>query len=68
MVRLTLGTVPFSDTQRQRLLNVTAIPTAFRAREPSVNLDKSTTVPLALIFEQGLRYSALLLRMSVERT
>lgn len=51
MVRLTFRTVPLADIQGQRFHNVTAIPTAFRTREPTVNLNKGTSVPLALIFE-----------------
>ena len=51
MVCLTLGTIPLTDIQRQRLNDITTVSTAFTAGEPSVNLDKGTPVPLALVIE-----------------
>ena len=57
VVLLTFRAVPFTDIQRQRFLDVTAIPTALTAGEPTVNFDKSTSVPFALIFELSYQLS-----------
>ena len=49
VMRPALGAVPFTNIQRQRLNDVTTISTALTAGEPTVNLNKGTSVPLALV-------------------
>ncbi len=51
MVCPATGAVPVSNLQRQLIHDVTTMPTPLRTRKPSVNLDKATTIPVALIFE-----------------
>lgn len=46
-----VGTVPLSDIQRQFIQNMSAVPTAFRARKPTVNFYQVSTVPRLLVFQ-----------------
>lgn len=46
-----VGTVPLSDIQRQFIQNMSAVPTAFRARKPTVNFYQVSTVPLCFVFQ-----------------
>ncbi|GET43358.1 hypothetical protein MiSe_81800 [Microseira wollei NIES-4236] len=56
VVRPAVGAVPFSDTQRQRLDNVTATSTGFGTGEPSVNLHPGSTIPLGFVFELAYQF------------
>lgn len=46
---LTSRTRPFPNTQRQLTHNLSAVPAAFSAREPAVNLHQRSTISLALV-------------------
>ena len=52
MVRSTFWTIPLPNIKRQFINNMTAVPTALRARKPTVNFYQCSTVPLALVFQQ----------------
>jgi hypothetical protein len=47
----TFRAIPLSDIKRQFINNVTAVPTAFRTRKPTVNFYQCSTVPLALVLQ-----------------
>ncbi len=57
VVRPAVGAIPFPDIQRQLFNNVTAMPTALRTREPSVNLHQGSTVPKSFIFQLPHQFS-----------
>src|SRR4028119_2177551 len=46
MVRSTFWTIPLPNIKRQFINNMTAVPTALRARKPTVNFYQCSTVPL----------------------
>ena len=50
----TLWTIPLPNIERQFINDVTAMPTALRTGEPTVNLNQCSTVPLALVFQFGM--------------
>src|SRR4028118_1359111 len=47
----TMGTIPFTDIQRQFFNDVPTVVTPFRTRKPSVNLDQCATIPLTLVLK-----------------
>ena len=51
MISLTFRTFPFTNTERQRVIDISADVAAFRRREEPVNLMYMATVPFAFIFE-----------------
>ena len=58
MARPTLEAVPFSDIQGQRIDDVTTMPTAFTAGEPTVNFNQRSPIPLALVIELTYQLSS----------
>ncbi len=57
MVNPTLRTFPRANIQRHFIFDVTARAASFGAWEPSVNLDKSSTIPLAFVSKLADNFS-----------
>lgn len=57
MARPTLRTIPHPNIQRHFIYNMSTVSAAFRAREPSVNFNQFSSVPLAFVGKLSYKLS-----------
>ncbi len=52
-----LRAIPSADIERQLFNDMSTMATSLRTRKPTVNLDKSATIPIALIFKLSNQFT-----------
>ena len=57
MVSSTLGTLPFTDIKRHLFDNMPTRVASFGTRKPSVNFDKSSSVPTTLVIQLSNQFT-----------